>query len=434
MGILTIILAGRMPFQIMEDQVMPAFITEYPTVVKEILPVFADLFINEPERKHFAEYLTGLFLAERKNVSSINQLFAKTTDQSCMNRWLTEVTWDAEAINERRLDWLQQDPATRYCKNGVITLDNVLIDHDGKKIDDVGWFWDHAEQRYKIAHDYLIVSFVHPHGKSGKDAKHYPLEFRRFVKREQCEHDGKPFINHNAMFRDLVDWVIQHEIPGDFAFDSWFTNAENLNHIDECNRAYVGDLKFNRKIIFQGQEMKADQLTMRIKAKDRKKIIINDKTQWYFSKSIRINGVDHRVRIVILWDRRNSQSAQKILITNRTRWEANRILRVYGHRWVGTECFHRDGKQHLGMGDCQLRKGRGQTRHLYLVFLAYSVLMRQLRRRRSRNWARERLMTIGQGCQAITREVLSRMIRWVYERAVELGWNYRKIQEYLPII
>src|SRR5262245_12687181 len=112
---------------------MPA-IVEFPTVVQELLAQYSDLFSNEPERRHFAEYLTGLFIAERKTVSGINREFAVTTDQSCLNRWITEVEWDEQALNQRRLDLLQQDAATRYTKHGVIAIDNTLIDHDGKLI------------------------------------------------------------------------------------------------------------------------------------------------------------------------------------------------------------------------------------------------------------------------------------------------------------
>ena len=90
---------------------MPA-IVEFPTVVQDLLREYGDLFTNEPERRHFAEYLTGLFIAERKTVSGINREFAVTTDQSCLNRWITEVDWDEKALNKRRLERLQRDSAT----------------------------------------------------------------------------------------------------------------------------------------------------------------------------------------------------------------------------------------------------------------------------------------------------------------------------------
>src|ERR687894_2378410 len=118
---------------------MPS-IVDFPTLVKEALDVFGDLFDNEPARQHFADYLTGLMVAEHKTVSGINREFAITTDQSCLNRWLTETAWDVHAFNDRRLEWLQHNPQTRYSARGVIAIDNTLVDHSGQLIDDVGWF------------------------------------------------------------------------------------------------------------------------------------------------------------------------------------------------------------------------------------------------------------------------------------------------------
>jgi hypothetical protein len=69
---------------------MPAII-ELPTIVKHAVEQFGAVFANAPERRHFAEYLTGLSVAEKKSVSGINVELAQTTDQSCLNRWLTEV-------------------------------------------------------------------------------------------------------------------------------------------------------------------------------------------------------------------------------------------------------------------------------------------------------------------------------------------------------
>ncbi len=94
-------------------------IVEFPQLVQQAVAGFGDLFYGdlfygdlfygEPQRRHFAEYLTGLLIADRKTVSGINREFAHTTDQSCLNRFLTDVDWDVEALNERRLDFFQQD-------------------------------------------------------------------------------------------------------------------------------------------------------------------------------------------------------------------------------------------------------------------------------------------------------------------------------------
>lgn len=132
-----------------------------------------------------------------------------------------------------------------------------------------------------------------------------------------------------------------------------------------------------------------------------------------------IPDVKHKVRIVILWRYRNDAEPCKILVTNRITWEASRIVRAYRHRWTGAETFHRDGKQQLGLGDCQLRDVQGQTRHMYLVMLAYSLLMSQLRQGRAREWALHRLTTIGEACRAMLRENLRTTLAWVIEQVTE---------------
>jgi hypothetical protein len=307
---------------------MPGII-EFPQVVQDALAQYGDLFANECQRRHFAEYLTGLMVAERKTVLGINQEFADTTDQSCLNRFLTQATWDVKDLNQRRLDELQKDSSTRYSDQGVIPIDNTLVDRDGLLIPDAGWFWDHAEERNKIALDYLFANYVCANG------KHYPLEFRLFRKQEVCEALNEPFRNHTKLCCELIDWVCERKIPGDFAFDSYFTNAEVLNPIHgKTNdsgrpRGYVGDLKFNRKLEFKGKIIKTNDLAASISAGDRKEMRVGDKRQWYFTVTVRIPEVNHKVRIVIIGRYKNDEEPKKILVTNRTTWEVSRIVRVY---------------------------------------------------------------------------------------------------------
>lgn len=426
---------------------MPGII-EFPTIVQQAVTDFGAVFANEPERVHFAEYLTGLLVAERKTVNGISREFAETTDQSCLNRWITAADWDVQALNEQRLAWLQQRPDTRYARSGVIPIDNVLIGHDGQLIDDVGWLWDHAEQRHIVAHDYLIANYVCPSG------KHYALEFRRFRKREDCEAwrellAARPggiaaaepaeqaltvFQDHTQLCCDLVDWVVQRQIPGDFTFDSYFTHAAVLNHIHAQARVYVGDLKFNRKIWVKGRELKASEFAAQITPAHRQPLQQGDKTQWYFTATIHLPSVEHAVRLVILWKEQADAQPAKILITNRPFWEVTRVVRVYAKRWTGTETHHRDGKQHLGMGECQLRKREGQTRHMYLVLLLHSLLMAQLQHSRARAWAHTTLTTIGEACRAALRETLGKTIDWVVQRALHDAWSPDRIKAHLALL
>src|SRR6266436_4155733 len=396
-----------------------AGIIEFPQVVQQALRDFGDLFANEPQRRHFAEYLTGLYVAARKTVTGINAEFARTTDPSCLNRFVHHEAWDVQALNHRRLDLLQQDSDTRYSEHGVIAVDDTLIDHHGDCIDDVGWFWDHAEERYKIAHDYLIANYVCSSG------KRYPLEFRCFHKREQCEAHKVPFKDHTRLFQELVDGVDERHIPGTFAMDSYFTNAPILNYIhgkplsDGRPRGYVGSLKFNRKVQYRGRLLKASELAAQIEPEIRKPLREGEKPQWYFTCTLHIPDVGHKVRVVVLWPSREAGQPRIILVTNRVQWEVTRVVRVYRHRWTGTETVHREGKQQLGLGDGQLRSREGQTRHLYLVMLAYSLLMRQLRQNRAQEWALQRLTTIGEACRAMLRETLRTTLSWTVEQVTD---------------
>ena len=200
-----------------------------------------------------------MFVAERMTVLGIHGEFAQTTDQSCLNRLLTDAAWDVSALNQRRPDELQNDPTTRYSDQGVIAIDDTLIDRTGLLIPDAGWSWDHAEERNKIAQDYLFANYVYTGG------KHYPLEFRLFRKQEVCEAMGEPFRNHPALCCESIDWVCGREIPGDFTMDSYFTGAEVLNQIHGKTdrpgrpRGYVGDLKTNRKLEFKGWDRRGQR-------------------------------------------------------------------------------------------------------------------------------------------------------------------------------
>jgi hypothetical protein len=413
---------------------MPGIIKR-PTLVAEAVEEFADLFENKCQVAHFANYLTGLMVSENKTVTGITGEFVNASDQSCLNRFLNEVEWNEYELNERRIDLLIGGGDLKVHPRGVIALDNVLIDHTGTHIEDVGWFWDHSEDRYKIAHDYLFVNYVNP------DGAHYPLDFLRFKKKNQCEEENVKFVSHTEMFIDLVNWTHKKKLWGTFTFDSYFCSGKILNHIhslrDERDevRTYTCCLKSNRTVTFKGVEQSAKEMALSIDHAVKKQITHeNGKKQWYFTVCVHVSEVDHKCRIVFLWDKKSDKEPKKILLTNKTNWEINRIVGTYRFRWTGTETFHRDGKQELGMGDCQLRNGIGQTRHMYLVMLAYSLAMRILGSRGLCGWASARLKTVGEVCRAAWNETIRNTIAWVVESVgLVTGKEFHKLMKRLNL-
>jgi hypothetical protein len=82
---------------------------------------------------------------------------------------------------------------------------------------------------------------------------------------------------------------------------------------------------------------------------------------------------------------------------------------------------------------CQLRDDQGQTRHMNLVMLAYSLLMRQLKQSHAWEWACCQLTTVGEACRAIVRETLRKTLTWAMEHVKEWGWEVPEVIAHLNL-
>lgn len=394
-----------------------------PSIVCKAMSEFInDLFMNNSQRQHCANYLTGLLVGGNKTVTGITDELLNASDQSCLNRFLNSIDWDHEKLNDARIDWLQNNDTTCFNSRGIIALDDVLIEKTGTSIEDVGYLYDHTQKRTILAHDLLFVHYVNM-----KNGKHYPLEFRRFKKESQCTEEEVDFKKQTELFRELVGWCNQHSVPGTFVFDSHYSSNEDLNYINSLKdksgqvRGYVGDVISNRTIIFKGKRQTIRDFATTIPPSDRKAMTVigadgKKRTQYFLTVNVNMPHVDHPVRIVIIWKHKKDIEAVKFLVTNRIHWNGDKSVQIYRYRWTGTETFHRDAKQELGLGDCQLRNGVGQTRHTYLVMLAYSLLVRELDNGSLNEWCREKFVTIGEACRMLLSESIRNMVTWLMEK------------------
>lgn len=91
--------------------------------------------------------------------------------------------------------------------------------------------------------------------------------------------------------------------------------------------------------------------------------------------------------------------------------------------WLRSRSFVRDGKQKLGMPDCQLRHDQGQTRHVYLVMLAYALLADSLGRNRAKACAFGKPTILGEACRAVMGETLRSTLTGAVEQATRYSYN-----------
>jgi len=86
------------------------------------------------------------------------------------------------------------------------------------------------------------------------------------------------------------------------------------------------------------------------------------------------------------------------------------------------------------MGDCQLRDGQGQTRHMHLVMVTYSLLMKQLQQGHAYDWAYQQLTTIGEVCRAMLRERLRTTMTWAINHVTEYAWSTERVMIHLNLV
>jgi hypothetical protein len=241
-------------------------------------------------------------VAEHKTVSGLNRECAVTTNQSGLHQWLTEVTWEVKALNDRRVEWLQGDPNTRDSVRGVIAIDKALVDHTGKLNEDVGWFWDRANERSVIAHDDLLANDGCPSG------AHDPSEWRRFQQRAACAASACK--EHTPLCIELIEDAITRGIPGDFTFASSCTSAKVLNPIQDTQRAYVGAMQLNRTVVYEGRAQALQAVARQRPGQAKKPVRVGNRRYWDFSKQRRMPAITHPVRMVLCWKERDAAEAR----------------------------------------------------------------------------------------------------------------------------
>ncbi len=115
-----------------------------PGPLEEYAARFDDLFRARAQRAGFRRYLEGLLLPAERN-KTLTALAntepvagAQRKEVQSLQWFLSESGWDPEAVNERRLALLLEEPKTAPGGSGALVIDETGDRKDGKKTAHVG--------------------------------------------------------------------------------------------------------------------------------------------------------------------------------------------------------------------------------------------------------------------------------------------------------
>lgn len=392
-------------------------------LVSQHAEAFKDLFENQKQYRHFQNYLTGLMVLPNKSMANISRCILDSADKTNLSRFMSESPWFQEQVNVRRLTYLHQETklVRKPKSESALAIDDSLCEHVGSLFEYVDRHYDHADAGYPIAHNPVTSQYV-----SG--AVRFPVDLRLYRRYEELTQWEKFVLKHfpgttipkkkkerqklhkqvdeillqDPDFRkthdqfqtkidlaiDLVRSAIRHRLRFDILlFDGWYLSEALVTEAARRHKKWISILKKNRNleansfqlknaegqpIPFEGEHVSVAEFAKRIPTKAFKLVVVNEKSYWIFSLTVRIPSLG-KVRLVISYENSQLTDTYVVLVTNALDWESKRIITTYLLRWP-IETFYQDGKEQLGLDEYLMRSAKAIGKHWCLVFVAYSLL------------------------------------------------------------
>ena len=310
------------------------------------------------KKRFLTAFILGLILSPTKTVRDIARVSLDGPSSAALNKFLTKYDWDAAKANRKRIEELQNHNETRWKKRGLGIIDDTLLEKEGENIPFSGKFYDHAKGVFMHGQSFVSLHFA-DHKTS------YAVDYRPYIKKGEPGHATKI-----QLAKDLITEAIENMgMPAfTFMFDSWYLCDELIRHIESYGRLWIAASKTDRLVLVNGRYISIAGYIASLKESDFENRTVNGKVLLVHHKSLYFKSLGKKARLIISKDGKGTL----ILVTNRS-GTVEGIIEDYMLRW-NIETFHKDAKQYLGLGKCQLRDEEGAKRYWYLVLMAHSVL------------------------------------------------------------
>jgi DDE superfamily endonuclease len=453
-----------------------------------VLPVLQPLLLylgvifSKPQQRHF-NYIQGLICQDhRRTLTGISRHVVDGPAASSRDRFVTSAAWELPALNHQWQRQLRRELRRRPPHGRRIAgrLTDFLIFDDtqhvrtGRCLEGAGYHWVHTDGQTQWSHSLVVGAY-----RTGDYTLAYSCE--PYVRQQDLARLNAARQQHNlrlappaqqplGSFRSKMDLVVaQIEAfrplcPGHqvfVRFDSGylnprFTRAAHKQHLSWCsclksNRSLellhlsleTGEVRSVARLLVG--ELLAGLVPAALLTQAGVPYAEAAVTPGWESFSVEgrsFRAVSYRgrlariglVQVVLVQERYRSGRWSPVvpLVTNRLDLTAPEVVTVYLERWA-VEVLIRDGKQHLGLTDCQIERLEGTARRWVLAFLSQALLT-LLRLQADAGEVRTASgqpvatvgCTLGEVREFVKQCALVELIRWTCEQAAQ-GQNATEI-------
>jgi SRSO17 transposase len=385
---------------------------------------FDDVFKTKAEKQGFRQYLGGLLgESRRKNLSEMAKNAIGVVYHR-LHHFLTDAQWSAQAVNERRLQVMNQCRQTKIQKGFSLIVDDSGHRKSGNFTAGVG-----RQYLGEIGKTDNGIVTVTTHLYDGK--KSLPLDIELYQHssslpegKKDAEFKKKPEIAIDLIDRSLA----RGNKPGIVLIDSGYgNNTTFLSQLEERNLKYLGGIAKNRKVKLEKkgnakETIRVDKLAASLSKSDFTEVqlaIEKPKTLWVAVVEGEISRLEGKKSIAIVMNASSFSEATEVdyFLTNvkpnqvTPQW----VVKTYSQRnWV--EVFYREAKGNLGLKEYQVRDKRSLLRHFILVFCAYTfIIWHQLTGGFRRIWSNRPLNTFSEALEAFRTAITYRFLKWMQE-------------------
>jgi DNA-directed RNA polymerase subunit M/transcription elongation factor TFIIS len=310
----------------------------------------------------------------------------KNSEQICWRRilWYIAGKFLSETGRDEAKNLAAGEGKKKY---RCLIFDDTLLEKTGKKIEKIGFVFDHVEKRMVLGFKLLVglyydgvsaipLDFSLSRERGRREDKPFGLRKkdlrRQFSKKRMKESESENRVNELDISKiELAIRIflrtVYHCIPVDYVLcDSWFTCEALLTTVHKANCHLIGMYKnVKTKFEYRGRQMSYKEiLHLCGKEKRCKKMHL-----WYKKAQVHYNGEP----VTLFFSKAGCKGEWKVILTDDTTLQFIQLIEIYQIRW-SIEVFFKETKQLLNLGGCQSSNFDAQIAETTITMIAYILL------------------------------------------------------------